>query len=179
LLTSEDIYSSLEALRARIEEIEKSYQALYADLHQRRGEAFAAALKELEEDEPWAKVMEADRAQALKQLSLRACLQAATAAGGLVCPKCGAGVGQMDSDLAALAGFTEAAGKELARLAKPITTPTTTTAVGAVERKTQKVALKSFFSEPMDSEEAVNLAVKRLQEHLLDLVRKKVKLIVE
>ena len=89
----------------------------------------------------------------------------------------------MDSDLAALASFTEAAGKELARLAKPITgpitTPTTTTAVGAIESKTQKVALRSFFSEPMDSEEAVNQAVKRLKEHLLDLVRKKVKPIVE
>ena len=69
------------------------------------------------------------------------------------------------------------------RLAKPITgpitTPTTTTAVGAIESKTQKVALRSFFSEPMDSEEAVNPAVKRLKEHLLDLVRKKVKPIVE
>jgi hypothetical protein len=183
LLTSEDIYSSQEALRARSEEIEKSYQTLYADLHQRRGEAFAAALKELEEGELWARVREADRTQAIRQLSLRACLQAANTAGGLACSKCGAGVGQMDSDLAALAGFTEAAGKELARLAKPITGPitttTTTTAVGAVERKTQKVALKSFFSEPMDSEEAVNLAVAKLREHLLDLVRKKVKLIVE
>ena len=77
----------------------------------------------------------------------------------------------MDSDLAALAGFTEAARKELERLARP--------AVGAVERKTQKVALKSFFSEPLDSEEAVNQAIKKLQEHLLDLVRKKVTLMVE
>jgi hypothetical protein len=48
-----------------------------------------------------------------------------------------------------------------------------------VESKTQKVALKGFFSEPLDSEEAVNLAVAKLREHLLDLVRKKVKLIVE
>lgn len=183
LLASEDIYSGQEALRARSEEIEKSYQALYSDLHLRRGEAFAAAIKELEESELWAGVREADRAQAIRQLSLRACLQTANAAGGLVCSKCGAGVGQMDSDLAALAGFTEAAGKEVARLAKPITTPiitTTTTAKSEVVEKTpKKVALKSFFSEPLDSEEAVNLAVKRLQEHLLDLVRRKVKLIVE
>ena len=93
------------------------------------------------------------------------------------------GVGKMDSDLADLVGFTEAAGNELVRLAKPITipitTPITTIAVGAVERKTQKVALKSFFSGPLDSEEAVNLAIAKLKAHLLDLVRKKVELIVE
>jgi hypothetical protein len=183
LLVSEDIYSSFEALRARCEEIEKSYHALYSDLHQRRGEAFAAALKELEESETWNRVKEADREKAIRQLSLRACLQAANDIEGLACSKCGAGVGQIDSDLAALASFVGSAEKELARLAErvavPITTATTTTAVGVVERKTQKVALKSFFSEPMDSEEAVNLAVKRLQDHLLDLVRKNVKLIVE
>lgn len=178
LLTSEDIYASQEALRARSEEIEKSYQALYSDLHQRRGEAFAAALKELEKSELWAAVREADRVQVIRNLTIRACLQAAES-GMLACPKCGARVGQMDSDLAAVAGFTEAAEKELARLAKPIAASTTTTAVDEAESKTQKVPLKSFFSEPMDSEEAVNLAVAKLKEHLLDLVRKKVKLIVE
>ena len=53
--------------------------SLYSDLHLRRGEAFAAALKELEESEPWARVKEADRTQAIRQLSLRACLQASAA----------------------------------------------------------------------------------------------------
>jgi hypothetical protein len=182
LLVSEEVYAGQEALRARTEEIEKSYHTLYSDLHLRRGEAFAAALKELEESETWARVQEVDRTQAIRQLSLRACLQVSTA-GMLICYKCGASVGQMDSDLAALVGFTEAAGNELVRLAKPvaipITPPITTIAVGGVERKTQKVALKSFFSGPLDSEEAVNQAVAKLKEHLLDLVRKKVELIVE
>jgi hypothetical protein len=182
LLASEDIYSSQEALRARSEEIEKSYQTLYSDLHMRRGEAFVAALKELEESESWAKAEEPGRTQAIRELSLRACLEAPAAA-ALACSKCGAAVGQMDSDLAALASFTEAAGNELARLAKAIAgttiNTTATTQVDAVERKIQKVALKSFFSEPIDSEEAVNLAVAKLREHLLELVRKKVKLMVE
>ena len=182
LLASEEIYSSQEALRARSEEIEKSFQTLYSNLHLQRGEAFSAAIRELEESELWPRIKEADRTQAVRQLSLRACLHA-SAVGELACSKCGAGVGQMDSDLAALEGFSEMAGNELARLAKPITIPitipTTTTAVGVVESKTQKVALKGFFSEPLDSEEAVNLAVAKLREHLLDLVRKKVKLIVE
>ena len=89
----------------------------------------------------------------------------------------------MDSDLAALAGFTEAAKSELARLAKPIAGPITTSTTAAKsevgKNEPGKVSLKSFFSEPLDSEEAVNQAVMRLQEHLLDLVRRKVKLIVE
>ena len=182
LLASEDIYSNHEALRACSEEIERSYHALYSDLHLRRGEAFSAALRELEGSESWAKAGEPGRTQAIRELSLRACQQT-PAAKALACSKCGAAVGQMDSDLAALGSFTEAAKSELARLAKPIAGPTitttATTAVDAVERKTQKVALKSFFTEPMDSEEAVNQAVAKLREHLLELVRKKVRLMVE
>jgi hypothetical protein len=178
LLASEEVYSSLEALRSRTEEIENNYQELYSNLHQQRGDAFASAIRTLQESDIWARAAEADRAQAIRELSARACLRAPEK-GRLTCTGCGAAVAQMDSDLAALEGFKEAARLKLERLAKPTTTPIANTAVGAVKTKTQKVALKSFFSGPLDSEEAVNQAIAKLKEHLLDLVRKKVELIVE
>jgi hypothetical protein len=181
LLASDEVYSILEGLRSRTEEIEKSYHAIYSDLHQRRGEAFVMAMRGLQESDLWAEVKEVDRKQVIRELSVRACLKA-PAEGQLTCTGCGAAVAQMDSDMAALAGFKDAARSELERLAEDvivIATSTTTTTSEGGERKPRKVALKSFFSEPLDSEEAVNLAVKRLRDHLLDLVRKKVKLIVE
>lgn len=42
-----------------------------------------------------------------------------------------------------------------------------------------KFEFRESLEGPLDSEEAVNLAIAKLKAHLLDLVRKKVELIVE
>ncbi|HPP76123.1 MAG TPA: hypothetical protein PLU88_13450, partial [Armatimonadota bacterium] len=73
---------------------------------------------------------------------------------------------QMDSDLAAVGGLK---GQVLARV-QEITAP---------KQKVERIHLYNFFTDSLDSEEAVESAVERLKEHLLKLLAEGVKIVLE
>jgi hypothetical protein len=93
----------------------------------------------------------------------------------------------MESDLAALSSLETEALERLERVerlmrerARAESKEGTTTACGPEpEKQVVKVRLSEFFSQPLNSREAVERSVQRLQSHLLELLDENVEIVLE
>lgn len=166
LLTQPEIYKHLARLDALAKQVEDRYGEHYKHRHAERTEAFTRAVAEVKSHPDWGQVAEEIADSELQPLTSRACQQLDLPRGSAVCTTCLAGMTQMESDLAALQGLTA---KVQARI-EQLTTP---------EQPIERVRVASFFTVPIDSPEAVDASVGRLQDHLLKLVEANVRVVVE
>lgn len=155
--------------------IATAYAEHYTNLHTQRAQAYQAAIEEIKGRSEWTTVPPEQQEVLLNELQKRACdydLSAKTdwSLTTNECPACKANIAQMESDLAALSGLRS---QVLVRI-QELTAQTEEQEV-VIER----VRLADFSSEPIDSEEAVEQVVEQLKEHLLNLISKGVKIILE
>jgi hypothetical protein len=75
-------------------------------------------------------------------------------------------MGQIESDLAALGGLKAQVIEHIQRVVAP-------------EEHLKRVKLSEFFTETLESRQAIDDAVERLREHLLKLLAEGVKIILE
>ncbi len=165
LLAQPDLYDHLSRLDALTNVVDARYQELYEGKHTERIAAFTHAVEEAKGHPDWGQVAEEVTASVLQPLTSRACADLSLPRGSTGCTSCQATVSQMESDLAAVHGLTIQVQARIDEL----------TTIEPIER----VRLASFFTEPIDSRDAVDTAVGQLRERLLKLVEANVRVVVE
>jgi hypothetical protein len=160
------VFGILDKVRTTTHEIEKAYRETYLGVHAKRESAFSAGVERVKSWSAWVNLSPDLQASVLEPLARRACGVAEMAEGALVCSRCGASLGQMESDLAARDGLLANILARVEELTRP-------------GERLERVRAASFFSGTLDSEEAVDQAIERLREHLLKKLAEGLKLIVE
>jgi hypothetical protein len=169
-----DVLKLVLAVLLRAGSIEITHQSLrlrnYRDprsrSHSNRRIVFSQAVKELENRPEWASVPQELAPSVLQPLTSRACERPGLPEGETVCPDCRATVGQMETDLVALAGLKFQAIDRV---------------LGIVEQDhIERVRLAAYFDGGvLDSEESVQAATERLREDLLKILAEGKKIVLE
>jgi hypothetical protein len=167
LLSTEALIDSLSSIKEPSRAILAAYRTQYASRHADRAEGFRSAIEKVKGREEWTAVPEAMQEPVLAPLWSRCCEELKLEEGSLSCETCRAGLGQMESDMAAIGGLFAQA---IAQVQKLVTPP---------EVKLKRVRVAEFFSDSLETEEQVRQAVEALQDHLLKLLGEGVKIVVE
>ena len=167
LLSTESLFDSLSSIKTATQEILGAFRTLYEARHADRTEQFGAAIEKIKGREEWTAVPESMREPVLGPLQSRCCSEPHLTDGSLACKTCGATLGQMESDVAAVGGLFA---QVVAQIQKLITPP---------EVKLKRVRVAEFFTGSLETEDQVKQAVGRLQDHLLTLLSEGVKIVVE
>ena len=175
LINAADFFEQIDHIARLTRQINTAYRAAYTSLHQQRAVAFGQAIEEIKARPEWSQLDRAILADVLNPLSSRACKDEAELQGNgsailttnaLRCRFCNATIGQMESDLAALGEFKTQVIAHIQRTVAP-------------KEKLERVKLSEFFTETLESEQAVEKAVERLREYLLKLLDEGLKIILE
>src|SRR5271157_1752742 len=167
LLSTDSLFDSLSSIQAASQEILGAFRTLYEARHADRSEEFGAAIEKIKGQEEWTAVPETMREPVLGPLQSRCCSEPHLPDGSTACKTCGATLGQMESDVAALGGlFAQVVGQ----IQKLVTPP---------DVKLKRVRVAEFFSGSLETEDQVKQAVGRLQDHLLTLLSEGVKIVLE
>ena len=169
LIDSPNFYDRLDASSKLADQIATTYRTLYSALHQWRATSFSNAIEEIKGRPEWSLVPENTRDSVLSPLAVRACESLELADSSPRCDTCHSTVSEMESDIAALTGLKA---QVVARV-QELTTPQ------AEGVRTERVKLAEFFVGPLDSQAAVEEAVRRLSEYLLKLAAEGVRIIAE
>lgn len=182
LLADRTFYHQLPAIQRDTRAIVVAYQRRYESLHAQRNGSYTRARDAVRNRPEWTDLA----ASVPTPLQSRICRRSSPRPGDGTntnaigawtpvlkadtdtCPQCLATLGQMESDLAAVAGLP---GQALARL-QELTKPP------EVER-VERVRLSGFFLRALDSYRAVDEALARLREHLLRLISEGVEIVLE
>jgi hypothetical protein len=170
LISSPSFYDSVDRVSKFAAQIGEAYRSLYAELHQKRATEFSNAIEEIRGRPEWSSVPENTRDAVLSPLVVRACEALDLADGSTRCQNCHSTIGEMESDITALAGLKAEVLARVQELTAPPEEP------GA---RTERVKLAEFFVGPLDSQAAIEEAVQRLTEHLLKLTAEGIRIIVE
>ncbi len=167
LLSTDSLYDSLSSIKTATQEILGAFRTLYEARHADRSEQFGAAIEKIKGREEWTAVPETMREPVLGPLQSRCCSEPHLPDGSTACKTCGATLGQMESDVAALGGLFA---QVVAQIQKLVTPP---------DVKLKRVRVAEFFSGSLETEDQVRQAVGRLQDHLLTLLSEGVKIVLE
>jgi len=175
LINAADFFEQFDHIARLTRQINAAYRAAYTNLHEQRAVSFGQAIEEIKARPEWSQLDSALLADVLNPLSSRACKDEAElqesgsailATNALRCRFCNATIGQMESDLAALGEFKTQVIAHIQRTVAP-------------KEKLERVKLSEFFTETLESEQAVEKAVERLREYLLKLLDEGLKIILE
>ncbi len=169
LITSENFYTQLARIAEITQEISAIYQETYVSLHDQRATVYEQAIDEIKGYAEWPQIPAEMQTITLTPLNSHICTTILDS-GGLYCSTCHANLATLDADLAAVSVFTA---QVLIRI-RELTTPAQSVGV-----RTERLRLTEFFTEPLDSTEAVDLAITKLADHLHKLVEEGVRIIVE
>ncbi len=167
LLSTNSLFDSLSSIKTATQEILGAFRTLYEARHADRSEQFGAAIEKIKGREEWTAVPETMREPVLGPLQSRCCSEPHLPDGSTACKTCGATLGQMESDVAALGGLFA---QVVAQIQKLVTPP---------DVKLKRVRVAEFFSGSLETEDQVRQAVGRLQDHLLTLLSEGVKIVLE
>lgn len=167
LLDSETFYQSLRDITARAEDIAQEYDRLYGELHAARTERYVSAIDQIRNNADWENIPEEMRNPLLARLTSRACEELRFSRNSPTCANCRASVQQLESDLAALDGLTA---DILTRIQEIVTPP---------DEVIERVRVRDFFARSLDSQQAIQEALAELEEHLLDLLDRGARIIIE
>jgi len=169
-LEPDRFYENIAAVKKIARDISEKYRDSYARLHEERSTQFASAIDDLKGRAKWALVPEDVRAAVLSPLTERACELYFSEENSTRCAICRSTVSEMQSDLVALDGIKAQA---IARI-QELTAPPEEEGV-----RSERVKLAEFFTDTLDSQEAIEEAIQRLRDYLLKLTSENVRIIVE
>jgi hypothetical protein len=174
-LNSQYCVDCLEDIAAATQEIASVYAQHYTKLHRQRLEVYRHAIAEIKGHSEWTNIPQEQQEALLSELHKRACEQDLSvnqnwSLQGNECLVCHSSIPQMESDLMALSGLKN---QVLVRIQELLAQSKEENVI--IER----VRLSNFVSGSIDSEEDVERVIDQLKEHLLDLVSKGVKIILE
>jgi hypothetical protein len=172
LVESETFYDQIEAIRLTTKAVTKKFADLYGELHQQRLGVYTAALEAVKAMPEWAAIAadasipEATRSGVLAPLLSRAKDDLELAEGAAACANCCATVAQIETDIAAVDAFRSQVVQRLQKLVAP-------------EEKIERVRVSDFITGRLETTADIEKAISQLKEHLLKLLAKGVKIILE
>lgn len=172
LLEAETFFESLEAIRQAADHIAEVYKNLYESTHKRRAEIFSKALEEIKGLPEWAtisqdpSISEAERQAVLRPVRERAADDLDLPDDGVVCSACKATVAQMETDIVAIDSIRDQAVKKIQELAAP-------------GEKIERVRVSSLFTGKLETPEDIETAISELKKHLLKLLSRGVKIVLD
>ncbi|MEO0683941.1 MAG: hypothetical protein AAFY76_02565, partial [Cyanobacteria bacterium J06649_11] len=174
-LDTEYFIDCIPQIKEDTQAIATAYAEGYVKLHTQRTQEYQQAIEEIKGRSEWTNIPPEQQEVLLNELQKRACEHDLSADENWAlisneCPSCKANIAQMESDLAALSGLKS---QVLVRIQE------LTALTEEKEVVIERVRLGDFSSETIDSEEAVEQVVEGLREHLLNLVSKGVRIILE
>ena len=152
--------------------ISGAYKDLYKATHKMRAEMYDKALETIKGLPEWAtisedpSVSESEREAVLRPLAERAMSDFDLSEGGVVCNTCKATVAQMETDIAAIDAIRDQAMKKIQEMAAP-------------GEKIERVRVSTIFTGKLETPEDVETAINQLKEHLLKLLSRGMKVILE
>jgi hypothetical protein len=164
-ITSSDFYESFPKIIDLTSRLDSAYETEYGALHDARRAAIQEAIEVVQADQDWASVPEDMRAPLLAPLVSRLCTDLDRGAQAS-CRRCGATLGQLESDIAAAPALRAAVIGRIQEVTRP-------------KERVERVRLSQFGSEALDSDVAVERLVENVKQHLLKLVAEGVRIIVE
>ncbi|MDI6719893.1 MAG: BREX system P-loop protein BrxC [Methanomicrobiales archaeon] len=167
-LSSPTFYEQVDEIVALSDQLVATFQEEYEAAHQERRNLYLQAIEEVTGDPDFAGIGEGDQKIVLSQLKSVGCTDLRFSEEVWRCATCRASLGQMHSDIAAVAGRTQEA---LAKVQELL--------VKDPEIKTQRLRLSASFPSRLDSKESVELAVGALKEELLKLIDEGIVIIPE
>ncbi len=159
-----------------------AYQEAYQRRHQARFLAYYQAVEDVRGRADWATLPEEVRAAILTPLTTRLCAAPGGAGddvalgaadlgdGAVTCRRCRATLSEMESDLAALGGLRTQVLAEIQKLIAP---------GDGTGPRVVRVRVGELFSEPIETEAAVGVAVEHLRAYLIKLVAEGVRIVLE
>jgi tRNA uridine 5-carbamoylmethylation protein Kti12 len=149
-------------------EIEQAYAAVYEKSHAERSEGYRQAIDILKGLPEWLDLDESFQASLLQPLKSRFCETLKFSAGQVVCGNCGAGLSQIESDIAAVSGLRNQALQRIQEMLAP-------------EDRVERVRFSDVFrrSQTLATAEEVDELLEQLRDHLLKLIEAGSKVILE
>lgn len=165
-LEHETFYQRLELIQRGTEALAKHYRDLYSKFHEKRRKVYEKAVDDIKGLPEWLNIEEAKRESLLSALSGKICETLELADDAEVCKHCRATIAQMESEVTAVDTIKAKVIRDLQELASP-------------ERKIIHVHVSEVLGNVVETPEDVEQAVERLKEHLLKLLAKDARIILE
>jgi len=172
LLESETFYKSIEAIKQAAQYISDKYAALYQETHKRRAEEYGTALETVKGLPEWAaiagypSISEVERASVIRPITERAVNDLDLSEDSAVCDNCKATIAQMETDIAAVDAIKDRVIKDVQQMAAP-------------GEKIERVRVSTLFTGKLETPEDVETAIGQIREHLLKLLARGIKVILE
>lgn len=154
LLQEPDIFSHLHDVSARADSIHGALQRLLSEAHDRRDEAYRAAIDRVKGDERLAQVAEGEREALLQPLEARICGAFGLEIGETACTSCLASLEQLESDITAAPQYEALARRRIVELTAP-------------EPRSTKVIKAAAHFGVVETVEDVDRGVESLREEIL------------
>jgi len=167
-LEADTFYERLAQVGQDNKTLKASYATRYNDVHGMRAEVYEAAIESIKGIPDWPTVPKEAQQAILAPLTTRFCAELdLPAKGSVVCAKCRASVGQMESDIAAADGLKRAAVKRLDEELAP------------QGERVERVRVSDFFPESLATPEDVEERLTRLRERILQLIAEGARVVLE
>src|SRR5271157_3522999 len=167
LLSTDSLFDSLSSIQEATQEILGAFRTLYEARHADRTEQVGAAIEKIKGREEWTAVPDTMREPVLGPLQSRCCLEPLLPDGSTACKTCGATLGQMESDVAAVGGLFAQVVAQIQKI------------TWSDPKKVKRVRVAEFCTGSLETEDQIKQAVGRLQDHLLTLLSEGVKIVLE
>ena len=161
-------YQATVEVDGALKSLETAYRSLYQERHDQRQAAFAEATDDVKAQPNWPLVPDEMQAATLKPLTDRAEHDLDLPEGALTCQVCGANLGQMASDLAAVGGLRS----NVLLRAQELTAP---------EEKIERVRVSDVagVGRTLSTSDDVDELLDELRDYLFKLIASDVKVILE
>lgn len=177
LIASEQFFEQLERIADLSQQIVAAYQTLYLALHEQRASRFNEAIADIEKLSEWNELPADAQDIEMKPLTSHACKEQGASStisilptDAISCQFCGATLGQMDSDLAALEVYKRQVIARIQELTVPAPAP---------GEYFEHVKLVEFFDPLLESDADVDKGLDLLSSYLHKKIAEGTKIIVE
>ncbi len=173
-LEAESFYERLTDISSTMKLISDRYEKLYIDLHKERTSTYQQVIEEIKSHVDWSTITEEQQDIILASILKKLCVDETGTGGGgvpldkdgVLCSKCRASIGQIESDIEAAPSLKTKALEKILEATQP-------------EEKFEKIRISTFFGTSVNSIDELEKGIQNLKEHIEKLLAEGKKVILE
>jgi len=173
-LEAESFYERLTDISSTMKLISDRYEKLYIDLHKERTSTYQQVIEEIKSHVDWSTITEEQQGIILVSILKKLCADETGTVGGgvpldkdgVLCSKCCASIGQIESDIEAAPSLKTKALEKILEATQP-------------EEKFEKIRISTFFGTSVSSIDELEKGIQNLKEHIEKLLAEGKKVILE
>ena len=172
LINSEELFESIEVIRSLSNALESLYMDIYKKKHEERSALYRKAIDEIKGMPEWLSLCEnrqfseAEQNKILHPLLEKAEDTTEFSDDSTACQSCRATLPQLDSEITAVASCKASVISSIHKLIAP-------------EEKVERVKVSEILSGKIESSEDIETAIEKLKDHLMNLISRGIKIILE